>query len=316
MGCDGTTTEDGASAFVVGEVSQVGSRTYVAVGRDTIYVVGDQPDDPLLQNPLLLTTHERTLYVYDYYDHRVKAFGSDGQLEWSFGGDGRGPGEFINLGGLKADISGLVWALDTGSGRITSLTPDGKVDAAINLSSLAVQSIIPLRDRLILLIHSPDDFWHVLDRKGNALDTTANFPVQEFEQTHPYIRQTSSALAPDGETWTAIFPFGDQFLVFSGTELRCEGRFIEGEPFPELMSDPPIWAAAVAMSDSSVFVLARNDTQDDLKMVDVYSAHDCSYRHTLRLPQEVRAMAYGDGIFFFEHEDPVPTLIALEPVFH
>ncbi|HET7275204.1 MAG TPA: hypothetical protein VFI91_08470 [Longimicrobiaceae bacterium] len=292
---------------------QVGARTYVNVDWDTILSVGGNPGDAFLQNTLLIAASEGNLYAYDYFDHRVKAFGPDGQLEWSFGGEGRGPGEFMNLGGLKADVTGIIWALDTGSGRITALTPDGSVDTSINLS-LAVQSIIPLRDRLILLTHSPDDFWHELDREGNALDSTANFPVRDLEDTPPSIRQTSSALAPDGETWAAIFPFGNRFLVFSGTELRCEGRYIEGEPFPELMSDPPIWAAAVAMSDSSVFVLARNDTEDDLRIVDVYSADDCSYRHTLPLPQEMRAMAYDDGIFYFEHEDPAPTLTALQPI--
>jgi|SRR5690554_2290986 hypothetical protein len=102
-------------------------------------------------------------------------------------------------------------------------------------------------------------------------------------------------------------------------EVGPEGRLVEAEPFPVGDGRPipqlPIWAVGIAVGDSSVFVLARGRTADALRLLDEYDARDGRYRRTLLLPRKASALAYADGIFYIEHEDPAPQILALRPVF-
>jgi hypothetical protein len=64
-----------------------------------------------------------------------------------------------------------------------------------------------------------------------------------------------------------------------------------------------------------VLVLARGRTADALRLLDEYDARDCRDRRTLLLPRKSSALAYADGIFYIEYEDPAPQILALRPVF-
>lgn len=111
-----------------------------------------------------------------------------------------------------------------------------------------------------------------------------------------------------------MFAFGDQILSYEGRTLRCSGRLVEGGPFPAAPSrENTVWAAAVAVADTTAFVLPRGRTEDDLRILDEYSLADCRYRCSLALPRQLQAMAYQPGIFYFYHGNPAPTLLALRP---
>lgn len=127
------------------------------------------------------------------------------------------------------------------------------------------------------------------------------------------LRQGFSTVADDSRTWATIFPFGNPFVVYDGTSVRCRGRLVEGEPFPtEPPKDPrnAAWAVASVLTDSSLFVLPRGRTDLRLRVLDEYSARDCRYLRTIRLPQKVVAMAQSGGIFYFSMEDPAPSILA------
>ena len=59
------------------------------------------------------------VYVSERYNHRISVFnGSDGELVTSFGGRGRGLGEFQEPIGLALDDSGVLYVCDSGNKRI------------------------------------------------------------------------------------------------------------------------------------------------------------------------------------------------------
>ena len=122
-----------------------------------------------------------------------------------------------------------------------------------------MKDVVPLRDHLITTLASPGDtFWIALDSAGRARQAGRS-PVPRLAEATPMIRQGFSTVAGDGRTWATIFPFGNPFVVYDGTEVRCQGRLVEGEPFPrETPGDVRdiTWAVASVLTDSSLFVLA------------------------------------------------------------
>jgi len=112
---------------------------------------------------------------------------------------------------------------------------------------------------------------------------------------------------------------GDRLLVYDHRELRCGGAAGRGRAVPDRRSPSPAAAPDLGRrprgGDSSVLVLARGRTADALRLLDEYDARDCRDRRTLLLPRKSSALAYADGIFYIEYEDPAPQILALRPVF-
>jgi len=110
-----------------------------------------------------------------------------------------------------------------------------------------------------------------------------------------------------------VFAMANWLLVYHDRELHCIGNLIEGEPqFPDTYTrDTAVWAVALAVSDSSAFVLARGQTSLERQLLDEYSTRTCQYLRTLRLPRRLQAMAHDGGVFYFYYEDPAPGILAL-----
>lgn len=311
-GCDTRHRPADVSGVTAAE-REARNRTYVDGGWDTVYSVGGTLQDSLLLKPRLLAARQGLLYLYDYVDAQIKAFDAAGDLRWRFGNRGRGPGEFTNALDLEVASDGTVWVLDSGTGRITVISPNGSLRRMIQVSAARIKDVVPATNELIVTSVSPDHFLLVIDSLGQVVNRVG-FPLEELQRVEPTMRQTFSAVSPDGRTWAAFFPFGDPLVVYEGLRLRCSGKLIEGRDFPAPSPDASAWATAIALTDSSVYILAKGETADALRIVDEYSATDCSYRRTLRLPGRFLTMAFSDGIFFFAHEDPAPTIVALRPV--
>ncbi len=73
------------------------------------------------------------------------------------------------------------------------------------------------------------------------------------------------------------------------------------------------WVAAIAVGDSSVFMLANGRTGERLRLLDEYSLRDCTYRRSFRLPRKFVSMTHAEGTFYFTYEQPAPGLMALRP---
>jgi uncharacterized protein (TIGR03663 family) len=69
------------------------------------------------------------VYVVDTGNERVQVFGLDGTFHRAFGGNGTGPGQFIEPVGIAIDENGLVYVADTNNARISVFSVDGSPQA-------------------------------------------------------------------------------------------------------------------------------------------------------------------------------------------
>lgn len=309
--------DEGSPAVVdEGNAAQLkaGRRRVEPTSWDTVYVIGGAEQDTLLLLPRLLSARNGQLYVYDYGVSRLNAFDAAGRLRWQFGRRGGGPEEFGNPLDMEVGPDGSIWLADAGNGRLTRVTASGELRDMLRHEGMVVRDVIPLRGRLLVTRVSPGDtLWLALDGQGRSVGA-GRAPVRDLAQAHPIVRQSYSVVGDDSSLWATVFPFGDLLLVYQDSVLRCHGRLVEGEPFPGQPSQEmqeSIWAVAAVVADSSVFVLPRGRSPYALRALDEYSARDCRYLRTLPLPEKVAAMAYSAGTFYFEHENPAPTILAL-----
>jgi hypothetical protein len=286
---------------------------YAATRWDTVFSVRSTLTDSILLRPRLIAAGGGSVYVYDYGDQSVKAFDAGGRWRWQLGRRGEGPGEFLNPFDLDVGPDGVVWVLDVDAGRITRLGPDGSLLGVLRPASQIIVSLVPEEAHATVVSASLDPFWLSIDLEGNSL-AEGGAPIERLDEIHPYARQALASGAARSAVWAAVFVRGDPLFVYEGRDLRCRSWLVEGGDFPsEPSREDAIWAVAVAVSDTSVFVLTRGLTEKRLQLIDVYSASECSYQYTHLLPRRMNAMAYADGVFYFEYEDPAPTLVGLRP---
>lgn len=312
VGSCSTTDHDVAGDRSGKTVSPVASsaRIYVDGTWDTVFIISGFGPNGLLRQPRLLASRDRLLYAYDYLDAQVKAFDSAGGLRWRTGKLGRGPGDFINALDLEVDANGGVWVLDTGTNRVSVLSHDGSFRKAMDIPDHKIKDIIPLPKALLATVISPHEFLVVFDSAGQATDRVG-FPLQSLQSVEPVTRQTFSAIAANGTTWAGFFPFGGLLFVYDNWQPRCTAPLVEPREFLRAGSGPPVTGVAIGMSDSSVYILVKGQTTDAFRVIDQYSAADCRYRRSLRLPRRFLTMTSSDGTFFFAFEDPAPTILAL-----
>ena len=313
VSCDTADHDGTAEQAHLSELGATGSRVYQRVVWDTLFSIGGSLNDTLLLNPRILATRDGLLYAYDYYDSRLKAFDAAGRLRWTFGREGEGPGEFVNPTNLEVAEDSAVWITDGGLGRFQVVSSDGQLQRVIPFpEGRTYKDVVPVGRKVIATVISGAPFWISMSPEGEVVGS-GDFPNDELRQANPIARQTLIAAADQGGKWATIFPMGDLLLVYQGTELHCTGRLIEGEPFPEQFR-PLFWAVAIEMSDTSIYVLAKGRTDEAQRIVDEYSAEDCSYQRTLPLPRKFMAMTYDRGRFYLAYEDPAPTILALHPI--
>lgn len=83
------------------------------------------PERTLFGPRAILVSRER-IYVADTGNKRIVRFDRDGKRVSAWGGEGSGPGEFIEPVGLAADASGNIFVADTGNHRVQVFDPEGK----------------------------------------------------------------------------------------------------------------------------------------------------------------------------------------------
>jgi hypothetical protein len=281
---------------------------------DTVFRLGGSVEDSLLLIPRLMTAGSSGLYVYDYGSHSLKAFDLNGRFRWAYGRSGSGPGEFRNPIDLRTTEEGTIWVLDGGLGRIAVVDSSAVERESIALRHPALPQRLAILDSvvLVLLLEPGDNFFGILD--GGHVRDVRPFPTDTIGSVDPYLRIVTAAT--HGEYWTAAYVFGNRFYAYRNTNLMCAGTLRHGSPFlpnQRAKGDEREVAAGTVMSDSSIWMLAIDPRDRDLRYLDEYSLTTCEYRGSLPLPVRARTIAYHDGVFFVEHARVAPEILALRP---
>lgn len=294
-------------------------RIFQPFSWDTLAEIGGSVDDSLLLRPLLLAAAAGRLFVYDYGDDRVKAFARDGSTLWISGRSGEGPGEFVNAFDIEVGDTS-VWVVDEGAGRITILrTSDGRHIGQVPFGSRLFRDVIPLSDAnaLGLLVGPGEDFIFRMDTTGAILETYP-YPTLALAEARYLLRQPMAAARTEDHQgtaprWAAMFPFGDEFFSYAGPELICIGGMIRALDMTAQPADrqPAASAADIAMTDSTVLLIAADSGESRLRAVDEYDWNTCQYLGSQRIPVAARAIAWSQGTLFLQHDDPAPGILAL-----
>jgi DNA-binding beta-propeller fold protein YncE len=114
-------TPDGKRLLTIGESGKA---------SDTAYEIGVSPvlrsAGPFNRVTKVAVAPRGELYVADGYGNaRVHKFSADGQLLFSWGEPGRGPGQFILPHGIAVDSAGLVYVADRENSRVQLFSADG-----------------------------------------------------------------------------------------------------------------------------------------------------------------------------------------------
>src|SRR6266702_3801729 len=126
--------------------------------------VGGIPADSLV-GPMLIKAVAERILLYDYGDHRLKAFTTDGHLLWSVGKRG-GSWEFSNVMDLQIAPTGEVWIADPGKTRIEVIRADG-VPARMIQTEERIARVLPLSVGTFLGLPENKPFFSVYDSNGH-----------------------------------------------------------------------------------------------------------------------------------------------------
>jgi len=126
-------------------------------------------EDGMLGNPLILrqgaTSH---LFVYDAAKKQVLKLDSNGKVVNSFGGQGRGPGEFIMVNNMFLADNQL-YIVDQVQMKISRFGLDGKLDGTFNFGKKRSHAVPPPAPRAKTPRAIDIDNQPVVTSKGNVL---------------------------------------------------------------------------------------------------------------------------------------------------
>ncbi|MCA1579964.1 MAG: TIGR03663 family protein [Acidobacteria bacterium] len=95
-------------------------------GADGKFMGAIGPPENAFFGPRAVVVSRNFVYVADTGNKKIVRFDRDGKRLNDFGGDGSGPGEFVEPVGLAADASGNLYVADTGNHRVQVFDPEGK----------------------------------------------------------------------------------------------------------------------------------------------------------------------------------------------
>ena len=207
------------------------SRTFEVLSWDTVANIGGGLSDTILVMPQMIAADGGVLFVYDVSDSRVRAIGPAGDLLWTYGRRGEGPGEFMNVIDMEVGSDSTLRMLDGGTNRLTVVRRDGSWLRSIPIAGVRTRDVIPGDSVPLLLTVASEDFLIAVDSAG-AILRRGDPPTPEIEQASPLVRQTLASGTARGEPgteqiWATIFPFGHPLVVYEGERVRCTARLIE-----------------------------------------------------------------------------------------
>ena len=269
--------------------------------------------------------------VDDWGDFTLRAFNATGELLWTSGGYGEGPGEFAGFWDVEYDADGTLLVLDERNRRLTVLDSSGNLLSTLRLPDEMMEQVMPsawaLGHRVFLPRDKASGAWVAVSEQGFA---GRRGPMLSMGFNHPMGSQAFAAPLPNGEAAVA-FRWSDRiFLLDHDGRIRTTVNGIEPIPFPTVVSytpspdaipgrrilrvtriDPEAKRAvrSVTAGQSRLFVLFEGATQRTSRIVDTYAFADGAYLGSYLLPHRVVAIAaLADGRLATLETEFVPTV--------
>ena len=214
------------------EEDVVAERTFLPAVMDSLWSIGGTEADTLLLNPYWLSAGAEGVTLWDGGRNAVIRISGEGEVLWTFGREGGGPGEFRTVRGIAQLPDGGAAVVDNVNERLTIIDRDGRLAGETNLSGLAPESVASLYDGgLVVLTRSDDPAFLVADENGVVVDSMG-FPSRPYRDLSPMARQ--GRVIGAGAGWVFGFTVGNGWWRIGG------GRDAEGFPYAEHADFPGI----------------------------------------------------------------------------
>lgn len=287
------------------------------------------PNDTTLLRPTMLQLSDNRIAVFDGQHQTLRVFTDRGDLLWSWGARGRGPGEIENVSAMEVSPDGNLWLLDGRNRKVVVLSRSGELLEEISLQHLPIQPGVLLAHHGDVVLPAPTPHMGVLitDTGSFHVRSTIRFP---WEETIPDHYNVSVALASGRDSWALALHVGPGFTVIQTDTVRSH-RYIDpvffalksGPRVREIGADSARYGAhSLDSVGDELFMLFGGRPNraahpgEPTEVIDVYG-WDGTYRRSYRLPLDAEAMATRDGETFYiltHSEGGYPLLLALRPI--
>ena len=310
------------------EEDVVAERTFLPAEIDSLWSIGGTAADTLLLNPYWLSAGAGGVTLWDGGRNAVIRISAGGELLWTFGREGGGPGEFRTVRGIAQLPGGGAAVVDNVNERLTIIDREGRLAGETNLSGLAPESVASLYDgSLVVLTHLAEPAFLISDDNGVVVDSMG-FPARPYHDLPLMARQGRVVSAGTG--WVFGFTAGNGWWRMGGD------RDAEGFPYAEHSDFPGIETSVgeavvggqtvtTRSTRTTEFVStamdfgARGDTlfvhyygESNVRgyLLDLFSLANGSYLGSVLLPAWARSVAIGPDAIYTLAADPFPVLTA------
>ena len=256
----------------------------------------------------------------DHLLYKVHHLDADGALRWSWGTEGRGPGEWRDGRAMSLDINGGLVLVDYGNRKIMNLDYDGQLvgEAGYDIPSAVVFGVAVLESGLYVMHTEAPVPLVLVDREGRTVDSTAVEMPRGFDRLSR--RQRAGTIARWKEDrWVFGFQIGNGWFTFRREAADLASPYVEHTDFPP--SDAPMTrdqavfsAMSLSVRGDTLAVLFGGSTRGRLYWLDLYDLNSGTYLESLFLPKSARYAVMGpQGQVFLVTHDLYPTVMAIRP---
>jgi hypothetical protein len=185
---------------------------------EELRIGGDGGDNYSFGNVVGIAADEDgTIYVADDKREDVRSFDSTGRYIAKLGRKGKGPGEYLYIGGIAGNAKGKLFLWDFGMSRVNVYLRDGKAIASLPCHGLPEPS-----DREAILMSASGDIYI---KDIASLDNPDKFPELSFVHcdSSGIIRDTMSVLR-----WPQWRGYSANYDAFGVMTLNRRGELVSG----------------------------------------------------------------------------------------
>ena len=222
------------------------------------------------------------LYVADLGNARLHHISAAGELVWSYGRRGQGPGELMEVRVISVDAQGNAVIIDNLNRRVITVGRDGSLLSERPLANEVghTSAVAALDDGNFGVGHFTGP-WALLSNDGDLLEHIE--PPWEGFADKPFLEVVGQAIPVRGSNrWVYSFDAAGEWVVFDGGEVLGRHPHVEHVPFPEVLvtrtgngatmvsyeGRPPITTGDLAAREDTLFVLYHGTTEHSGRVMD------------------------------------------------
>jgi hypothetical protein len=268
------------------------------------------------------------VFLFDHITARITYFNATGEVGWSWGRKGQGPGELMDVRAMSVDHGGGVVLVDQGNRRLVRLSPSGEtlLEQPLEIEATYVDGIAP-RDGGYVLYTNGDVPWMLLDEDG--VDShRLPAPSPEWEEMDFYQRM-GHVTAWGDDAWVFGFEVGNGWYVF-GEDAIAAYPYVEHTEFPVLtvsvvrdgnttmtrksVERVPGSALNLSVRGDTLAVFFEGAGPHRARTFDFYDLETGTYIHSQSIPRATSAvLGESDVIYSLSRGDVSPLLRAFQP---